>query len=813
MRYNRSVRRLALVLVACSAPVVPTPTPRAPRIELPALRLPDDPVPVAYELRLEVDPAREAFTGEVRIHLRAAHALDRIVLGAAELSVTRADLDGAPVRIAATSAAMIGFDVHAAAGEHVLTVAYGGRMTHDEEGLFRQQAEGRWYAFTQGESLLTRRYVPCLDEPRWKTPWHVTLVVPRDDVALANTPALRETVRGDVREVVFAETPPLPSYLLALAVGPFVIVDGGVVGARKIPVRVAALAGQDKQVGVVATLPPVVAAIEQYVGAPLAWPKLDLVVVPHLFGAMENPGLITMNADEIVGDAKDTAFAHAFVRIAAHELVHQWFGNSVTPAWWDELWLAEAFATWLGDKVAAQLGVLDDVALTHAIDREQALEADAETDARSLHPHLVGGDDPDDAFDAISYEKGAAVLATLEAFVGADAWRGKLRAYVAMYAGRSVTTQAMLDAIGGDAATALASYLEHPGAPVVDVAASCERISLKARDGRRVPICVRTDKLPRTCALSDAAIDLHGCAAWIEANDGAGYYAVAGRLPAPPLASLSPAERVAAGDDAALALLRGELPPADALAELRRLADSKDVYARLGALAIAGALDPLVAPAQREAWNGWLGARFADRLSVTALLAPGKPADRELRDRLQLLVTPPRDTRLRAREILAALLPKGDPPPELVAAAAPDASTLAQLAKAAELDPARRDAMIYALSGAPPAGIDVAIDLVAVRRVAAWPAIAGYFDRGSTRAQAWTALRGKLADVLAVIPAADRAAMLDSVGQLCEQADDVEAEFAPHLADIPGGRRKLTHAVAQIRRCAERRARLGNLPL
>ena len=808
------MRWLALLVLGCSAPVAPSPRPTpAPRIELPALRLPEDPVPVAYELRLDVDPAREAFTGEVRIRMRAAHALDHIVLGAAELSITRADLDGAPVRVTATSDAMIGFDVRAAPGEHVLTVAYSGRMTHDQEGLFRQEADGRWYAFTQGESLLTRRYVPSFDEPRWKTPWRVTLVVPKDDIALANTPVERETVRGDVREVAFAETPPLPSYLLAVAVGPFAIVDGGVVGARKIPVRVAALAGQAKAVGVIATLPPVVAAIEQYIGAPLAWPKLDFVVVPHLFGAMENPGLITMTADEIVGEAGDAAHAHNFVRIAAHELVHQWFGNSVTPAWWDELWLAEAFATWLGDKVAAQLGVRDDVALDHAIDREQALEADAEPDARSLHPHLAGGDDPDDAFDAISYEKGAAVLATLEAYVGADAWRGKLHAYIATYASRSVTTQAMLDAIGGDAAAALASYLEHPGAPVVDVTATCERISLKARDGRRVPVCVRTDKLPRTCALTDATIDLHGCAAWIEANDGAGYYAVAGKLPPPPLGKLAPSERVAAGDDAALALLRGELPAADALAELRRLADSKDVYARLGALAIARAIDPLVTAAQREAWNAWLAARFADRLTVTALLAPDKPADREVRDRLQLLVAPPRETRRRAREILAALLPKGDPPPELVAAAAPEAATLAQLAKTAELDPGRRDALIDALSGAPPGGIDVAIDLVAVRRIAAWPAIAGYFDRGSTRDQAWTALRGKLADVLAVLPAADRALMLDAVGELCDHADDVEAAFAPHLADIPGGRRKLTHAVAQIRQCGQRRARLGNLPL
>ncbi|MBV8763029.1 MAG: hypothetical protein JO257_37430, partial [Deltaproteobacteria bacterium] len=205
-----------LVAVACSSPVAPT-SPVPAHTVLPALRLPDDPVPLGYELRLAIDPAREDFTGDVKIRFRAAHALERIVLGSAELSVTHAELDGVAVRVAAHSDLMIGFDAPVAAGEHVLTVAYAGRMTHDQEGLFRQEAEGRWYAFSQGESLLTRRYVPCFDEPRWKTPWHVTLVVPKGDIALANTPVERETVGGVMREVVFAATPAMPSYLLAVA--------------------------------------------------------------------------------------------------------------------------------------------------------------------------------------------------------------------------------------------------------------------------------------------------------------------------------------------------------------------------------------------------------------------------------------------------------------------------------------------------------------------------------------------------------------------------------------------------------------------
>ena len=810
------MRWLVVLLVACSARPAPLPAPRpAVRTALvaPALRLPDDLTPLSYDVRLEIDPDREDFHGQVTLHVRTVRGLSHVWLASSELDLASASWEGGPLQLVGHSDQMIALGAVRAipAGDHAITIAYTGHTKHDEEGLFRQKAGDRWYAFTQGESLLARRFVPCLDEPRWKVPWRVTVSVPKDDVALGNTPIVRDKLDGARREVTFAETPAMPSYLLALAVGPFEMVDLGTAGARKVPVRVAALAGGKAKVAVASRIPQVLAALETYLGSPLPWPKVDVVVVPHLFGAMENPGLITFDSD--LFEEPDH-----FTRTVAHELAHQWFGNSVTPAWWDDLWLSEAFASWLGDKVTAQLGDLDDAPLRLALARERGLEADAEVDARPLHKKVERTEDPDNEFDAIAYDKGQAVLATFEAFDGAERWRDALRGFLAAHAGSTATTQDMLAALP-DLGAALGGYLDHAGAPVVDASLRCSSaatLELHARDHLAVPVCVRTDRAPRTCVLAGDHTELAlgtVCPAWVWANDGAGYYQVAWQGPHAdvPIAKLSPAERIAVGDAAAAALVRGELPVADALAQLRRLAEARDVYARVGALAIVRVLDPVVGDAQRAAWQAWLAARFADRLALDALLAPHTAAERELRDQLVELVPAPPAARKRARELLTGVLAKGAPSPELVAVAAPDRATRERIAKLA-IDHEDPDAL-DALSAGGPDDVETAIDLITVHNQPAWTTVAAYFDRAGTREAAWTALRARLAAVLARLSPEERPDVIDATATLCDGAADVRAAFEPHLAEIPDGRRRLDHAVAQIQRCAALRAKVGNLPL
>ncbi len=443
--------RPALILLAACGHPAPPPTPptvapdAAIPLVAPTLRLPHDIVPrsTGYDLHARGRPKarRPDFKGEVAIHARVAATTDRLWLHAVDLDIASARLatGGTLEPLAAGSAtdpSLHGFKlprVVAAGSELVLDLDYSGHTTGDQQGLFRQSAAGRWYLYAQSESVFARRIVPCFDEPGFKAPWTVTLVVPDADVALANAPEVHATpLDGGRRRVAFAPTTPIPSYLLAIAVGPFEVVDAGKVGRNAIPLRVVVPAGDRDRAGLPAAWTgKLVAALEAYFDAPIPVAKLDFVAVPEFFGAMENPGLVMFVASLLLGDG--AAAGQHFARVAAHELAHQWLGNLVTPPWWDDLWLSEASASWLGDKVAGELGAFDDPQLRTALARADALAADAEPGRlAAVHRRVERGDDPEAGFgrDRLRH-KGAAVLAMIErtAGAGADARRrARLRA-------------------------------------------------------------------------------------------------------------------------------------------------------------------------------------------------------------------------------------------------------------------------------------------------------------------------------------------------------------------------------------------------
>jgi alanyl aminopeptidase len=579
-------------------------------------RLGDAVAPVAYDLTLEVDPARATFAGRVEIALTAAPGTRRIWLHADQLELRAATItvDGrrAPVAIEPAIGALHGFALaQPIAGAATLAIDYTGRVVDlspglpgDEEGLFRERLRGRWYLYSQAESSFARRIVPCFDEPRFKPAWRVTAIVPRGQVALGNAPVRAERARPDGRrEVRFAEVAALPSYLLALAVGPFDVVAAGPVGRGRVPVRLAVAAGDGGRARA-PELARVVTALERYLDAPLPLAKLDLVAVPAFFGAMENPGLITVESEILVGGRERA-------EVLAHELAHQWFGDAVTPAWWDHLWLSEAFATWLAAKVADELGLRRPPVIAHRA-RAAALAADAAPDARPLiHPVAAAATEP--AFDALAYEKGAAVLAMFEQLDPA-AFQRAVRGYLARHAGRAVTSEAFLaalaDATSPALAAALASNLAHAGAPVVTVRCRDARITVDVADGVTLPVCLRYRDPPRAhdpagdvrrCVLAGhAALAVAACPAWLVGNAGGrGYYRLADPLAAP-LGPLTADELLAHGDDVIAALDHGELALPAALAEALRLAAGRDPDAGYAALAIARAIaGALVVPAIR----------------------------------------------------------------------------------------------------------------------------------------------------------------------------------------------------------------------
>jgi alanyl aminopeptidase len=793
----------ACLIIACGASGHDAPLERGSAMP-PGPRLLDTAAPLAYTVRLDVDPSVDHFDGHVEIRVRLAEPVDRIWLNLDEIDIVRARFrseGGAsePLVQVDTGDEMRAFGFHRVLppGELTIEIDYRGYTRHDQEGLFRQIA-GKPYLYSQAESAFARRIVPCFDEPRWKVPWQVTLVVPPGQLAIANMPEVRETMLASgKREIEFAPSPPMASYLLAIAVGPFELVDVGPVGRRHVPVRVAALAATSGVVGVVkARLPAIVAAAEQLLDDDLPLAKLDVVAVPHLFGAMEHPGLVTFDQYVLAGDPNWPPVIRHFVQIAAHEIAHQWFGNLVTFAWWDDLWLGEAFATWLGNRIADQLGAYEDAGLRRALARHDALVADAEPDAKPLRPHIARADDAEQTFDAIAYDKGEAVLATIAAWQGEDVFLARLRAYLRARRGGTATARDLYAALGEPMAHALASYVERTGVPIVELALHCEgdhrALAAHVRGGLAVPVCVRYGDAVaghRTCQLVEGRAEIAldgGCPTWVVGNDGAGYYDLAGPLvTAPPLAQLSHAELIAVGDDVADGFVRGEVSARDALAGIAQLAAARTLPAQLGALEIARAVDLAVDDATRSRWSAWLARRFDAVLQPGVLLTAGSPGD------------------IAVREALIAVIAQRDLPAATVTAARVQLQRAKAIARpedvvdwaAAQGDPVHAFDEWLASDDPLPTAWSWLDDLA----------------RPPARAVVWHAIEPHLKQVVARMDR-DLGPLLDATTSLCDTAarGELAAAVKP-VVTTDVDRRHLTRTLAAIDRCIARRGRAAEV--
>lgn len=762
----------------------------------PGQRLPDLATPLAYDLRLDVDPDRDVFSGTVEIRIQLPRATDHVWLHADKLvlgamtwkteSKTGALKDLAIDNDDDMRALSFGAPLE---GMVTLAIEYTGKVITDEpEGLFRQKSGGKWYLYAQSESVFARRITPSFDEPRWKPSWKVTLVVPDKLVALGNGAVVKETVAANKKTVELAEIPSMPSYLLSIVVGPYQIVPVGSVGRAKVPARVVVPAGFANSVGVVPLkLPAVVDALEAYLDRPLPLAKLDLVAVPEFFGAMENTGLITFESSLLIGDPKrKPMLVRRFVRFAAHELAHQWFGNQVTQAWWDDLWLAEGFSTWLGDRTADQLGAYADPAMRRQLARLNALEADDEATPRPLR-RPIDSEGVEERFDAIAYEKGGALLDMMEEFVGNDAFRDAIRAYVAKHDGGSVTSKDFVNALAvipGEAYAAMTTYLDIGGAPVVTLEVHCSgkpAIEVRAAAGT-VPVCVRFPE-GRQCVAASATkgtIFPTSCPAWVIGNAGGeGYYRIANPSAATK-APMTPSEKLAYADDLGAGLLRGDVPLATGLAEISRLAKTKDPINVLGATTIAQAIRPVVLDAERAAWTAWLKPRFGawNKLNNAT----------DLQDMIALRVW--------------QLLPPANSGKVFLD------KTVARAKAAPE---AKRVEILRALGGIAPELAPQVVDLAfgtVFKPEQVLPAIAFLLKRPTAREHVWRALVDRLPKLVASVELKQLHDLVAAAGSLCTA--EARAEVVAGFTDkVPAT--QLAKPLASIDRCIARRTKLGDL--
>ena len=524
--------------------------------------------PTRYRLDLSLDPSRDTTQGRMEIDLVVNAATREIRLHADRLTIRSATLrhGDAPARPAQVVSGPHGglslrLETDLPVGPASVSIDFQGPLGEVPEGVYRVREGDAWYAYTQFEPLEARSAFPCFDQPDFKVPWELVLRVPPAQKAFANTPESARRLEDGQQVVTFRPTAPLPSYLIAFAVGPLDVLEAPA-GSASTPLRIITTAGRAKEAAyALRETPRILASLESWFGRPYPYEKLDLVAVPNFSaGAMENAGLVTFREKLLLLDEKSATGARAgMFGVVAHELAHMWFGDLVTMVWWDDLWLNEAFATWMGNRTVQEVAPEFENDIDQAAGAAGVISLDAQPSTRAIRQPIAHGGDVYNAFDGITYGKGSLVLGMLESTLGAEKFRDGVRLYLEEHAGGNATTADLVSALSRASGVAISpiveSFTTRPGTPMVAVSVECEpgsRPRLKLHQSRyrpldgqapevspwTLPMCVRYatagSEAVRQCfvldgaAGADAVVPLEkaeSCPLWLHPNaDERGYY-------------------------------------------------------------------------------------------------------------------------------------------------------------------------------------------------------------------------------------------------------------------------------------------------
>lgn len=532
--------------------------------------LPKTAVPSRYALTLDLDPALDTFKGHEEITLRVRAVSKNVVLHAKDLVASKIELvQGTSVRELRSSTGPFPLSwsleptdgAPIEPGAYTLRIDYTGKVNAQGFGIFHAnyKLDGKPARMlsTQLEATDARAVFPSFDEPSFRAVFDITLRTPKEMDVAGNMPEASARADGNVVAHHFKPTPPMPSYLVAFVVGHFDVLSGQADG---IPIRVLTAPGKREQGAYALKVNElVVPYYNQYFGIKYALPKLDVIAVPSTMqGAMENWGLITYTETALLYDPakSNPRTQRAVFSVVAHETAHQWFGNLVTAASWEEIWLNEAFATWMANKATMKFNPEWHTELDGrgAIDGVMGLDVGSAT--RPIRSGPVSEAAVFDAFDGITYVKGGAVLSMIEQWLGPDAFRAGLGNYMRDRKFSNATGADlwyhMSKSSKRDVLALAKSWTDQPGYPLVNVAATCDNGNTHVDVSQRrmtdgvaddapkpgtaaplwqVPIQVSRGAERSTVLLTSATqrFDLKGCsAAPLIANAGGiGYYRVA----------------------------------------------------------------------------------------------------------------------------------------------------------------------------------------------------------------------------------------------------------------------------------------------
>ena len=873
-----------MVLIGCTAqqpaPVVPQPPPapvvlvakppEPPKDATPKLRLPRTFDPKSYAARLKIDPDQSTFDGHIEISGELKTASTTLWLHGWHFQIAKAILDGGAVpielHVAARGEDLLELTADAALppGTYKLTIDYTGVIdTVNTTGMFTEKSDGASYVFSQFEALYARRVFPCIDEPDEKVPWQLTIDAPKGQLAVSNTPVVKESDVGNRHVTEFAQTKPLPTYLIAFGVGPFEIVPAGATKGGT-PVRIIALKGHAAQVAYAAkTTAKSLELLEARFGIPYPYPKLDILTIPLTagFGAMENAGLITYTSALVENDAKPSWLRRAtWVVVSSHEMAHQWFGDLVTTAWWDDIWLNEGFANWMEGKVTADFDPSWHFE-AHALSmRDEALEADSRMSARQIRQPIAVQGDILNVFDGITYNKGASILNMFEAYVGSEVFQRGVTQYLKDRAYGNATSTDFIAAVskasGKELAPAFATFLDQPGEPELTATLECSGGAAKVALTQKrfipagsptpaaekpwiFPVCLayeRDGKRAETCALLDAptgSVPLKSCPRWVMPNaNGHGYYRVhyttkqASALRDEAWAQLSTPEKRAVFSDVAVEAMEStdKLPLPLALSFVPKLIGAEDPSALGDARSFAEKLDPFVPDDLRAKQQAWYRATFGPGAAKAGLVAKDNDDFTTEISREQFIASAgliglEPELVKQAKELSGHWreLPQAIRDSVLIMAMAGDPDRVAQLIKELRTEPKReyRRALITALaaqrdSKSYPATLEVtldpALDLREATAIVFWP------ETEANRALAEAFYRAHGDELTKRLPKDEVTGTLAGQVHLFTGAcdgktrDDRAAEVTKRFANEPGGARVVAQAIEAMDQCIATRA-------
>jgi cytosol alanyl aminopeptidase len=845
--------------------------------EAPAGQLGDAVTPTHYEIELSIDPLQDRFSGKVAIDITLNRPQAAIWLHGRDLDVIEAYLTyGQGNRVDAdyaerlgTGVALVSFSHEVPAGSARLHFRYNAAFNKSTNALFKMERSGSHYAATQFQPIAARQVFPGFDEPVFKVPFDLAVVARDGDVVITTTPEVstEDLGNGSVRHK-FQRTRPLPTYLLAFAVGPYDVVDHGMIPAnsvrtRELALRGIAAKGLGKQMKyALQHTGGLLSILEKYFGSPYPYEKLDLIAVPESFGgAMENVGAITYDEYLLIMDENSPLTQRrAYTFVHAHELAHMWFGNLVTPKWWNDIWLNEAFASWMMFKAAQTYwaeGEFDRETVKTALG---AMANDSLAAAREIREQIDSNEKIAGTFDVITYQKGGGVLAMLERYVGESQFQAGVRLHMQRHADGTATAEDFIASIaeGSDRreiAGAFRTFIEQPGVPLVSVTLDCTEhgkprldvtqtryaplgSSIEAAGSRwQIPVCVAYDTdgtRTSTCTLlSEAArtIDLEAsrCPTALHPNaDGTGYYRFSmdaggwtSLIAAAPV--MGAAEALVLADSLDAAFRAGKVSADTYVAGMATLVhhetwDVADAATRR-LEAIVNILDVSELPVAEAAFRAIAEPRFA------RLATADDAGSQLLRQRLQrFLIVVAKDKAMRAPLAKQAASVIGlDGEPDQSAAPAGEFETVFSVGvqdlgedffdrlldqAAASEDPAFRNAAFGALARAEgPVLVQKLQDAVLAGRFRGTEMlgiVARQLNRVATTESTYAWLRKNDEAIIGMIPETFRSAAVPELGgAFCteQRAGDWQQFVTAHAGQLPGYERGLAQAVERIRLC------------